>query len=118
MSDLDMADFWVHTAAVETFAGVNGYGVDTFAAPVTITCLADDSRKLVRNAAGEQVISETTLYTSILNAALFTPDTRVTVLGDADNDELNPSQSARVIKVNGNDSGALNLPDHLAVSLT
>lgn len=120
MSADDLADFYVHTAIVETYEGTNGYGEDVFADPVTLDpadvsvhplgngCWIDDSRKLVRNSTGEQVVSESTLYTYPSNAALFTPDSRVTVNGAV----------SRVIKVNSNTSGDLDLPDHVAVTLT
>jgi len=117
MADTDLDAFWVHSASVETLTGSGAYG-DVFAAAVVIACFVDDSRKLIRNTMGQEVVSESTLYTSILNSALFTPDSKVTVLGDADNDELTPARAARVIKVNANDSGGLDLPDHVAVSLT
>jgi hypothetical protein len=118
MSDNDFDEFFVHTASVEKWLGTGSNG-DVYASPaVVIQCFADDSRKLVRNANGEQVISETTLYTSILNAPLFVEKSRITVLGDSDSDELTPGRASLVIKVNANDSGDLDLPDHLAVSLT
>jgi hypothetical protein len=125
MADNDMDDFFVHTVSVEKWLGTGSNG-DVYAAPVTLSpastppngAFVDDARKLVRNANGEQVISETTLYTSILNAPLFVEKSRVTVLGDSDGDELTPGRASLVIKVNANDSGALDLPDHLAVTLT
>lgn len=103
-----MAEFYVHAAQVEMFLGESGYGVDLFADPVTIACFADDSRKLVRNKDGEQVVSESTLYTYPINAPLFVADSRVTIDGNL----------SRVIKTNNNTSGDLDLPDHVAVSLT
>lgn len=99
---------WVHTVTVETFTGTSGYGADTFAAGVQVTGFLDGARKLVRAATGEQIISESTFYTDPSNAARFTPDSRVTASGVV----------SRVIKANLNDSGALLLPDHLAVTLT
>lgn len=116
MSDNEFDDFFVHTASVEKWLGTGSNG-DIFAAPVTIACFADDSRKLVRDKDKQQVISETTLYTSITNASLFVEKSRVTVLGDSDGDEPT-GRAAYVIKINANDSGNLDLPDHLAVSLT
>ena len=109
MSDIDV--FYVHTATVEPFLGTSGYGVDMFG-PATVLAppngvFADDTRKLIRNANGEQVVSESTVYTFPVNAPLFTADARVTVNGNV----------SRVIKTNLNDSGALGLPDHVAVSL-
>lgn len=114
MSADDMAEFYVHTATVETFLGSSGYGVDVFAAPVILDpdedngCFIDGTRKLVRGKDGEQVVSESTLYTYPSNAALFLADSRVTT-GDG---------VSRVIKTNTNTSGDLDLPDHVAVSLT
>lgn len=110
----DITEFYVDIAVVETITGTTGYGVDVFAAPVTLDpatgngCYVDDGRRLVRSTTGEQVISESTLYTDPSNAALFTPNSRVTVDGIV----------SRVIKANLNDSGPLGLPDHLAVTLT
>lgn len=104
MSDLDA--FWVHTATIETFTGAGAYG-DVFASPVTVSCFVDPSRRLIRNANGEQVVSESTLYTPVTNAALFTNDSRVTVNGVV----------ARVVKVNTLTSGVLDLPDHTAINL-
>lgn len=105
---MPISRFYVHTAIVEMFLGTSGYGVDMFAAPVTVDCFAADSRKLIRDASGEQVVSESTLYTYPTNAPLFVADSRVTVNGNV----------SRVIRTNLNDSGPLNLPDHVAVSLT
>lgn len=118
MSAEDMADFYIQTAIVETWLGTNGYGADVFADPVTLApsddpatdngCWIDDSRHLVRSKDGEQVVSESTLYTRPANATLFSPDARVTINGI----------QSRVIRVNLNTSGDLDLPDHVAVTLT
>jgi hypothetical protein len=125
MAKSDLDEFFVHTAKVETYLGEGSNG-SVYAAPVVLSpsstppngVFADDSRKLVRNSTGEQVISETTLYTSIDNVALFVEKSRVTMLNDPDGDDIVPQRAALVIKVNANDSGGLDLPDHLAVSLT
>jgi hypothetical protein len=108
MSVYDMEEFYVHTAQVEMFVGTSGYGVDLYAAPVTIACYVDDARKLVRNSDGEQVVSESTLATYPVNAPVFEADSRVTIRGNA----------SSVIKTAYADSGDLDLPDHVAVSLT
>ncbi|QDZ15782.1 hypothetical protein [Humibacter ginsenosidimutans] len=114
MSADDMAEFYIQTAIVETCQGTNGYGEDIFASAVTLDpaadngCWIDDTRHLVRSTDGEQVMSESTLYTYPANAPLFAPNSRVTVNGDV----------SRVIKTNLNTSGDLDLPDHVAVSLT
>ena len=103
-----MAEFYVHTAQVEMFLGTNGYGEDTFASPVNILGFADDARKLVRGKDAEQVVSESTFYTYPINAPLFVAGSRVTLRGNV----------SLVIKTNLNDSDSLDLPDHVAVSLT
>jgi hypothetical protein len=98
---------------VEKFLGTNGYGEDTFAAPVTVVCFADDTRRLVRGTktgtnTSDQIVSESTLYTYPVSSPLFVADSRVTLNGTV----------SRVIKTNVNVSGALDLPDHVAVNLT
>ena len=108
MSVNDLAEFYVHTAQVEMFLGTNGYGEDTFAAPVSVVCFTDEARKLVRDKAGEQVVSETTLATYPVSAPLFVAGSKVTVNGN----------ESRVIKTKLGDSGTLDLPDHIEVSLT
>ncbi|HEY2642310.1 MAG TPA: hypothetical protein VGI56_01035 [Galbitalea sp.] len=108
MSADDVSDFYIHSATVEAFLGTNGLGVDTFSAAVSVLGFADNSRKLVRNSDGEQVISETTFYTYPSWASSFVPNSRVTIDGAV----------SRVIGVNSNTSGALDLPDNLAVTLT
>lgn len=99
---------YVHTVTVETYRGTNGYGEDMFAAPVTVVGFLDDSRRLVRGADAEQVISESQFYTLPENGALFTAESRVTIAG----------VTSRVIRTNVNTSGPLGLPDHTVVSFT
>lgn len=112
---MSISSWFVHTATVETFKGKNGYGVDIFAAPVVLAppngCFIENARKLVRNKTGDEVVSETTVYTFPANADLFTTDTKVTV--------TTPTGvvQSRVIKADVNDSGPLGLPDHVAVTL-
>jgi len=78
---------------VETYTGEGSYG-PVFAAPVTVKVNVDQTRRLVRNAAGDEVVSESTLDVHpqprdettrvLLDAAtLFTPESRVTVSGRA-----------------------------------
>ena len=116
---MSISRWFVHTATVETFQGTNGYGQDVFAAPVTVPCFTDDSRRLVRDKTGAEVVSETTLFTSAADGALFTTNSRVTLptaTDTADGDPL-PPRVSRVIKANINDSGPLKLPDHAEVNL-
>lgn len=107
MSD-ELEDFYVHTVTVETYLGTNGYGVDAFADPVSVTGFLNDARHLVRTATSEQVISESQFYTHPENGALFTAESRVTADGVV----------SRVIRTNVNTSGTLELPDHAVISLT
>lgn len=76
---------------VETYTGDGAYG-PIFAAPVTVKVNVDQTRKLVRNPAGVEVVSEATLMvhphpideaTGLLleAAALFAPESRVTIAG-------------------------------------
>lgn len=116
MSDHDLDEFFMQTASVETWQGAGSVG-DVFAAPVTVSCFIEDKRKLVRAKDGQQVISESTLYTSIVNVGLFVANSRVTVLTDADGDELTPTRMTRVIGQSAFDSGNLDLPDHLEITL-
>jgi hypothetical protein len=102
------ASFFVHTVQVKTYLGRTGSGGDSFAAPVTKTGFLDDDRKLVLSPTGEQVVSESTWYTSLADAAIY-PVGSVLITGDRD---------AQVIGVKRRDSGPLGLPDHLEVTLT
>ena len=110
---MSISRFFVKAATVETYLGQNGYGAATFASPVVLDpatkngCWIDNSTKLVLGADGMQVVSNSRLYTYIANADLFTPNTRVTI----------DSIISRVIVANANDSGVLNLPDHVEVQL-
>lgn len=101
-------DFMVHTVTVETKAGEDSWGntLSTLSAP--IPGFLDDTRALVRTAAGDQVVSESTFYTGAEHAGTFAPESVVHL----------PGRDATVIKCAGADSGALQLPDHVAVTLT
>ncbi|MDQ0894429.1 hypothetical protein [Agromyces ramosus] len=112
MSASELDEFYVHALTVETFQGTNGYGEDIFAAPVVLTpptgCFIEPKRRLVRSSTGEQVVSETTVYTYPANAALFAPSSRVTINGTV----------SRVIVTAPFESGDLDLPDHVVINLT
>jgi len=77
--------------AVETYSGEGAYG-PIFAAAVTVKVNVDQTRRLVRNAAGDEVVSESTLAVHpqprdeatrlLLDArTLFTPESQVTIDG-------------------------------------
>ena len=117
----EFADFYVHACTVETYLGTSGYGKDLFADPIILSPAAgtgvfiEQKRRLVRNKDGVEVISETTLYvrpvletTPGFGLDLFAPDSRVTI----------GAAVSRVIVASVFTSGGLDLPDHVAVSLT
>jgi hypothetical protein len=79
--------------AVETYSGEGAYGPN-FDAPVTVKVNVDQTRRLVRNTAGDEVVSEATLAVhpqprdetsgELLDATtLFTPESQVTISGRA-----------------------------------
>lgn len=105
-ADDDMADFYVHTATVETYQGTGAYG-DVYAAPVVVACFAEAKRRLVRAKDGQETVSESTLYMGAADGGLFVPDSRVTVGGKV----------SYVITQNVNDAPGLDLPDHAAITL-
>lgn len=103
--------FFVHTVTVETKTGRGSNG-DVFAAPVTLSpatgngVLADDAIKLVRNANGDEVVSNTQIAGPLTIAGLFTPGSKVTT----------STRTARVIAVNTADVDGL--PEHVVINLT
>ena len=79
--------------AVETYSGEGAYG-PIFEASVTVKVNVDQTRRLVRNTAGDEVVSESTLAVhpaprdettrALLDAmALFAPESAVTIAGRA-----------------------------------
>lgn len=79
-------DFQTTTVSVQTWTGAGANG-DIYAAAVDVVVFLEDSRKFVRSATGEQVVSESTIFADPADAPLFTPDSKVTL----------PTRSARVI---------------------
>lgn len=66
------------TVTVETWAGEGAYGA-VYADPVTVRWNYDGKRRLVRNANGEEVISEGTGTAHPDDAPLFAPESRLTI---------------------------------------
>lgn len=102
----DFAEWYVHTVSVETLTGGGPMG-DTYAAAVTVPCLIDEQRKLVRSRSGDEVVSETTLLMDKAHYEKFTPESRVTYRG----------RPTTVISRALFDSGPLGLPDHCEIQL-
>lgn len=98
----------VHTVTVETSSGEDSWGNTLATVSAPIPGFLDDKRVLVRGTTGDQVVSESTFYTGTEHAALFTPESLVHT----------GTRTATVIRAAVATSGPLELPDHLAVSLT
>jgi len=66
---------------VEAYSGEGGDG-SLYDAPVTVPCKVSYTRQLVRDAVGEEVVSEVTAYVHPDDAAPFVTDSRVTIDGN------------------------------------
>jgi hypothetical protein len=78
-----------HIITVRPFLGSGPYG-DVFGDPVTYRAFAEDRRRLVRSASGEEVTSETTIHTG--PDAVVPVGSQVTVWADTPHE-----RTARVI---------------------
>ena len=107
MSAQDLEDFYVHTVTVDVVTGGGPWG-DNVQESDPLRCFIDESRSFVRDNNGAEVVSSTTITAPPEHAALFTPGVTVHL----------PHRDARVIAVAVADSKALDLPDHIEVSLT
>lgn len=105
MGDFD--EFYTQTVSVETHAGGGPMG-DVYQPAVTVPCLIDEERKLVRSATGDEVVSNTTLLMDKSHYAKFTPESPVTYRG----------RRATVIARSLYDSGPMGLPDHCEIALS
>ncbi|MEN6426105.1 MAG: hypothetical protein ABFE13_12120 [Phycisphaerales bacterium] len=54
-----------------------------YADPVTVRCNVDNTRRLVRNANGDEAVSESTIMAHPEDAGLFTVESMVTIDGRA-----------------------------------
>lgn len=108
LEDDDIAEMFIHAVTVETYAGSGAYGDTWEPESAPVACFIDESRRLVRDQHGSEVVSEMTVLTALGAADRFTPGSRVHVRG-------------RVVTVIGRsrfDGEALELPSHTEVSLT
>lgn len=101
-----ISDFWQHTVNVRTYVSSGPVG-DVYDTHTGVACWVEESRKWVRSATGEQVVSESQIFTDKTHYDWFKPDSEVTIRGNV----------SRVITRSLHDSGALGLPDHLEVAL-
>lgn len=66
------------TVVVATYAGEGAYG-PVYGAATTVRCNVQAKRRLVRNANGDEVISDTTLQVHPDDAGKFMPESTVTI---------------------------------------
>lgn len=66
--------------AVETYSGDSAYG-PLYAISANVTGNVNSTRRLVRNSAGDEVVSEMTLEVPAADEAKFTSESRVTIAG-------------------------------------
>lgn len=93
-----------HSVVIEPFEGEGPFGPE-YGDQVTEQAFVDDKRRLVRDAAGAEVVSETTVYMRL--AADCPTGSRVTVNG----------RTTYAISASRRDGGGLPTPDHLEVAL-
>lgn len=98
--------FLVHEAEVQKYTGTGAHG-DVFAAPVTIPCIIDSKRRLVRSLDGKEVISEATVLTKREHLPLFEPRSRV---------RLNGGRVTHVITVADRNDGGMGAWQHLEIA--
>lgn len=65
------------SVSVQSYAGDGAYG-PTYSAAVTVPCNVEATRRLVRNADGDEVVSEATIYVHPDDADYFIPESLVT----------------------------------------
>ena len=102
----EIAEFYVHTAEVRTRGASTAWGVEREAV-VAVPCFIDWSTALVRDAAGNEIVAVATLTADVSYADVFAPGSVVSANG----------REAHVIAVAPAESGGLDLPDHVEVTL-
>lgn len=96
-----------HSVTVEPYAGTGAYG-DLYGPPKQVRCFVQDKRRMVRDATGARVVSESTLICRLDHVDDFAPGSKVTTNG----------RTATVITAYRQDGGRLPVPSHLEVALT
>lgn len=98
----------VHTVTVETYSGEDSWGNTHAAESAPVLGFLQDKRQLVRSPSGDQVVSESTFTTGKEREALFAPESLVHLR----------NRISTVITCGFADSGDMELPDHIEVTLT
>jgi len=97
-----------HRVTVQPYEGSGAMG-DVFGTGIPdVPCMLDDTRKLVRDPEGVEVVSETTLVTRRQYAGKFEPGSRVTL----------PRRTATVISCAERTDGGMGGWQHLEVVLS
>lgn len=104
-----LSDWWVHTVTVTPKTGDGPEGA-TYGNPYAIACFVDDRRRIILGPAGEQIVSETTIYAP--TATPNVPLDSVVAIGAP-----HPAQSATVVGFSRHDGGGLPTPDHVEILL-
>lgn len=108
MSAGELEDFYVLTVTTEA-PGVEGpWGAEPGATSPPLRCFIDDTRRLIRDAQGTEVVSESVLTAPKELLEHFPVGARVNL----------PHRKAEVVAVGVAESGDLDLPDHLEAYLT
>ncbi|MCP2261082.1 hypothetical protein LX15_004802 [Streptoalloteichus tenebrarius] len=90
---------------IEPYVGAGPFG-DTYGPATVVRCIVDERRRLVRDATGDTVVSETTVYCPLTVAA--PPGSRVT---------LPDGRVSVVLTSSRGDGGRLPVPSHLEVAV-
>lgn len=108
MSGDGIDELFMDAVTVETYEGTGAYG-DTWADESDpVPCFCDETRSLVRDEHGVEVVSEATVLAPLAVAGLFPVGSRVHM----------PGRTATVISCARWDGDALDLPSHTEVTLT
>lgn len=96
--------YLVHQVLVEPHEGEGPFGPE-YGEQTSVRCVIDEKRRLVRDAEGSEVVSETTLYMPL--DTVCPAGSRVIASG----------RQTTVITASRRDGGGLPTPDHLEVVL-
>lgn len=105
-----LAAWWRHPVQVERLSGSGAYG-NRYGAATTELAAIDDRRRMVRDAGGTEVVSESTVLLPIATADIPL-GSRVTLPAAFG------ARRATVLAVSRHDSGGQPTPNHLELALT
>lgn len=103
----ELTDFYDQRVTVLTLESSGSWG-DEYTHTSDVPCFLDESRNIVLDQNGQEVVSMTTLTGPVDTAELYTPGSQVKL----------PTRTATVISVGVARPGVLDLPAHVEVSLT